>query len=98
MSATARQGDRFVVATAFEARLLLRRESTFADGGLHRLPEGFAFTVTFDPPDAATAIAADIEPEAEVAMVEDAVRGDATYDGCSLVVPFDDLGRCCRRA
>ena len=98
MSAPASKGDRFVVASPFEARLLLRRESTFADGGLHRLPEGFCFTVTFDPPGPATAIAADIEPAAEVAMVDDATRGDATYSGCSLVVPFDDLAKHCRKA
>lgn len=98
MSAPAGKGDRFAVATPFEARLLLRRETTFADGGMHLLPEGFGFTVSFDPPAPATAVAADIAPADEVAMVDDANRADATYGGCSLVVPFADLAAHCRKA
>lgn len=31
-------------------------------------------------------------------MVDDANRADATYGGCSLVVPFADLAAHCRKA
>lgn len=97
MSTRPKKGERYQVKNAFTASVLTSWKAPFTGGAERTIPSGLRFVVAHDPPLAATAIAADVEPasEWEATLVAAEDLRDPKYGGYYLVIPFERVAIDC---